>query len=121
MSFNKDALLKLGTHEAQAKIAEAWFTFLGFSAVTAVFHAASIKADSYLIDGIKWVCYFLLFNWVYYKLSLLIWHLYPPSDPTDNRASMTAMGVSVWLASTVMLGVYLLSFQLFDIFVKVAQ
>ena len=118
MNFNKNIGLMLGTHEAHAMLAEAWFTFLGFVAVTAVFHAAAQKTDAVPLIALKWVCYFLLFNWVYYKICKLIWFIYPPADIVNGKPTNLVIGLSVWLSSTAMLGVYKLSFLLFEVFIS---
>ena len=121
MGFNKKVAIMLGSHEAHAKLAEAWFTFLGFATVTSIFHAAAEKTNSLQLIGLKWICYFLLFNWVYYKISKLIWFIYPPSDIENGRPKNIVIGISVWLSFMAMLFTYQLSLYLFKVFIDVAS
>lgn len=120
MSFNDKLGHMLGTYEAHAKLAEAWFTYLGFVAATAIFHAAAEKTNDTSLIVLKWACYFLLFGWVQFKINKLIWFLYPPADIENNKPSNIVLGFSVWLSSMIVFSSYYLSLYLFKVFSSAA-
>jgi hypothetical protein len=118
MSFNKQIGIKMGTFEAHAIIADAWFKFLGFVAVTAIFHYAATKTDTLLLSSLKWTCYILLFGWCNYQVNKLIWFVYPSSDIENEKPNDITIGVTVWLSSMIMLATYKLVFFLLGVFVE---
>jgi len=118
VKINKELSVKLGTQEAHAIIAEAWFKFLGYTGATAIFHAAAEKVGSYPLVILKWVCYLLLFNWVNYQINKLIWFAFPSTDIVNAKPSDKAIGISVFVSSVLMLCIYKFVFYLFEVFVK---
>lgn len=116
--MDRETALKYGTGEARAIAAEAWFTFLGYVAATAVLHAAAAKTNALALVILKWVSYALLFGWVNYKVDQLIWTHFPVTDPTKKRAKGWHIAVSVTASTFIMFGVYALVFYLVEVFLK---
>ena len=89
--------------ESQAILAEAWFTYLGFLTLTAVFHAVAEKSGSPGFIAMKWICYLALWRWVMYKVDSFIWVVFPSVKPTagkrnHGKAFFLAIAVSTNIA-----------------------
>ena len=116
--MERKTAIKIGTGEARAQLAEAWFTFLKFVALTAIFHAAATKSDYIILHALKWACYLLLFGWTEYKINQLIWVLFPSVNPISKPRKNWYIAISVWISANIMIGVYFLVFYLIDIFME---
>jgi hypothetical protein len=116
--MDRETIIKYGTGEARAIVAEAWFTFLGFVAATAVLHAAAEKTEVLPLTILKWTSYAMLFGWVNYKIDQLIWAHFPVADPTKKKAKNWHIALSVWVSSMIMFGVYALVFYLVNVLLK---
>ena len=116
--MERKTVIKTGTGEARAQLAEAWFTFLKFVALTAIFHAAATKSDYIILHALKWACYLLLFGWTEYKINQLIWALFPSVNPISKPRKDWYIVISVLISANIMIGVYFLVFYLFNVFME---
>jgi len=104
--MDKDLALKYGTGEARALLAEAWFTFLGFVAATAVVHAVATKTSATPVLIVKWLSYAMLWGWLSYKIDQLIWSHIPNVDPRKKTATPAQLAFSVFTSFMLTMGAY---------------
>lgn len=116
--MDRKTAIKINTGEANAHLAEGWFTFLEYVALTAIFHAAATKTDHIVLHALKWACYLLLFRWTEYKIDQLIWALFPSADPISKRRKEWHIAISVGISANIMIGVYFLVFYLINVFME---
>ena len=114
--MDRNTAIKIITGEAHAKLAEGWFKFLGFVALTAVFHAAAAKTDHLILEALKWICYIFLFRWTNFKIDQLIWLLFPSTNPVSKRRKEKNVIISVFISTMIMLFVYFLVLFLINSF-----
>jgi hypothetical protein len=104
--MDKDLALKYGTGEARALLAEAWFTFLGFVAATAVVHAVAARTSAMPVLVVKWFSYAMLWGWLSYKVDQLIWSHFPGVDPLKKKATPAQLAFSVFTSFMLTMGAY---------------
>lgn len=109
-------ITKLGTGEAQAYLAEAWFKFLGFILIIAVFHAAAESSDIPILQVVKWASYLALWRWTMYKVDSFVWVLFPRLNPEQNKKiSDRALFWSVLLSTNFAFYAYILALAVVDV------
>jgi len=117
--MHEDTLKKIGTGEAHAVVAEAWFTFLGFLAATAVVQTAEQKSGDVSLSAIKWISYVLLFRWVNYKVNQLIWLHFPSVEPENTRnLAMRQVALSSAVSGAITISSYFLVLRAIDSLIK---
>ena len=116
--MKREDIRKLARGELHAIFAEAWFKFLGFVAVTTVFHAAAIKSGHIVLVIFKWACYLLLAMWTNFKIDQAIWTFFPSVDPTSFNTKPRLFPLSVFLSVMLATGVYMLVIILIQVFLE---
>lgn len=114
--MNDDWKTKIALGQAQSILAEAWFAYLGFLTLTAVFHAVAEKSGIVGFLIFKWLCYLALWRWVMFKVDSFIWVLFPQAKPEYGKESSFKILFWSFLISTNIAGYsYFISLKAIEI------
>lgn len=114
--MNDDWKIKTVLGEAQAILAEAWFSYLGFLTLTALFHAVADKSGVMGFIAFKWICYLALWRWVMFKVDSLIWVMFPQVKPEPGKhIGSTAFFWSIFISTNIAGYSYFISFKAIEL------
>lgn len=98
-------------------LAELWFTFLEYSAITAVFHSVSELLPSFLLATIiKWICYGTLFFWISTKFEQFFILILSSADIAGGGFILWHHVVIFLISSSLGIAVYYFSVNVVKIF-----